>query len=690
MGVIYKLKPEVRDFILKQKKLHPQVSCRSLAKLVREKFKVTLSKSSINTVFKQAGLSMSVGRRRKKPLRHAEKPKESPPPQPIPQAPIIQERQLPIEPAKKEEASVPTEEQEAPVSAEEIAPEELKESEAPPQALKPEKPIVAPEPMPEALVPGEELLQPKQEQPAIEKPPIEKTPQPPIEKTPVEPPVEEIIRASKPEPPAPAVEKPTPKAMPLMPFETERQKEESPKAKQLRPLEPQTLEIPKIKEGESFECPGAILLKAADYLIGGSFYFADAIREYIRLPQAELLAKTEAAIYMPMCETLKIDESSACPWPFLYKVFNKEELFAYLFDLKNHHELNQTVKQLASHIFQEVRCVKINYTDGSSLYLDGQLHTVWSTPHIPYSFVTPIQNLKNYINTCFFSSQPFVIFTAPGYDEPPKELFNFMLSFGSREKRASRMDIFGSKLEELGAVPLEEGKATHFVFGLWPWQFGHYRNIIKLKEFKPFHEEMSKQDFYLAEIELELTQPELEQKIQLRGCALKKGPDDKIRFVILSNIWTKQTPQELAGLYLQRWPNLEESFQDYSRKIELFTYTASPSADIFSTENLSFENEQESAISMLFGNYLKILDTFVRTYFLPFGYESKDFLATNERFYSLKATVQRQKEAVVVTFHPPAGYKYLADLTYACRRVNEREVVFPRGYRLWLQVAVLA
>jgi hypothetical protein len=672
MGVVYKLKPEVKDFILKQKKIHPQLSCRSLAKLVREKFKTSLSKSSINFVLKEAGLSMPVGRRRKKSLRQAGAPKKIKP-------------KLP---------------------AEEIAPEELKESEPikPPAPVKPAEPAVAPKPMPEALIPlqgmaQEELVQekqaqekqapepqPKAEQPRIELPPLE---QPQVEPPPVGPPPEEIIPEVKPEAAPPIVEKPTPKAMPLMPFETERQKEESPKAKQPKPIEPETLEIPTIKEGASFECPGAILLKAADYLIGGSFYFADAIRQYIRLPQAELLARTEAAIYLPLCEALKIDDASPCPWPFLYRVFNKEELFAYLFDLKNNKELTQGLKQLASHIFQEVRCVKINYADGSSLYLDGQLHTVWSTPHIPYSFVTPIQTIKNYINSCFFSSQPFVIFTAPGYDEPPKELFNFMLSFGSVEKRAVRMNIFGSRLEELGVVPLEEGKATHFVFGLWPWQFGHYRNILKLKEFKPFHEEMSKQDLYLAEIELELTQPELEQKIQLRGCALKQSPEDKIRFVILSNIWTKQTPEELVGLYLQRWPNLEESFQDYSRKIELFTYTASPSADIFSTENLNFESEQESEINMLFGNYLKILDTFVRTYFLPFGYEGKDFLATSERFYGLKATVQRQKEAVVVTFHPPVSYKFLADLTYACRRVNEREVVFPRGYRLWLQVAPL-
>ena len=589
MGVIYKLKQEVKDFILEQKKAHPHVSCRSLAKLVEEKFSIRLSKSSINLVFKEAGLSMPVGRRRKKPARQARAPEEI-------RAKLV----------------------------EEIVPEELKEE-------------MAPQVQPEAA--------------------------------------------------PPVIEKPTPQALPLMPFETERQQAESPKAKQAQPLEPEAVEIPTMEEYTNLECPGAVLLKAADYLIGGSFYFADAIRQYMRLSPAELLARTEAAIYLPLCETLKIDKAAPYPWPFLYKVFSKEELFSYLFDLKNNKQLIQDLKQLTNHIFQEVRCVKINYADGNSLYLDGQLHTVWSTSHIPYSFVTPIQTIKNHINSCFFSAKPFVIFTAPGYDVPPREFFSFMLSFGSVEKKASRMNIFSNRLEELGVVPLEEGRSAHFVFGLWPWQFGHYRNVIKLKEYKPFQEEMSKQNFYIAEIELELSQPDFEQKIQLRGCALKKSPEDKIRFVILSNYWSEQTAQDLARLYLQRWPNPEEAFQDYSRKIELFTYTATPSADIFSTENLNFESEGESELNMLFGNYLKILDTFVRMYFLPFGYENKDFLTTNERFYGLKATVQKQKEAVVVTFHPPDGYKFLADLTYACNRVNEREVVFPPNYRLWLQAA---
>ncbi|MDP8213454.1 MAG: hypothetical protein P9X22_09260 [Candidatus Zapsychrus exili] len=63
MGVIYKFKQEVIDFILSQKKENSVLSCRKLADIVSKKFSLVVSKSSINTILKKAQLSSSVGRR---------------------------------------------------------------------------------------------------------------------------------------------------------------------------------------------------------------------------------------------------------------------------------------------------------------------------------------------------------------------------------------------------------------------------------------------------------------------------------------------------------------------------------------------------------------------------------------------------------------------------------------------------
>lgn len=64
MGVVHKLKDEVRDFILVQKNKNPKLSCRALVEVVNKRFGLEVSKSSINAIIQQASLSSKVGRPR--------------------------------------------------------------------------------------------------------------------------------------------------------------------------------------------------------------------------------------------------------------------------------------------------------------------------------------------------------------------------------------------------------------------------------------------------------------------------------------------------------------------------------------------------------------------------------------------------------------------------------------------------
>ncbi|MBI3618083.1 MAG: helix-turn-helix domain-containing protein, partial [Candidatus Omnitrophica bacterium] len=62
MGVVYKFRKEVIDFVLQQKRTDDDLGCRQLAVLTSEKFKIQVSKSSVNAIIKNANLSNSVGR----------------------------------------------------------------------------------------------------------------------------------------------------------------------------------------------------------------------------------------------------------------------------------------------------------------------------------------------------------------------------------------------------------------------------------------------------------------------------------------------------------------------------------------------------------------------------------------------------------------------------------------------------
>ena len=58
----YKLSPEIKDFILAQAKEHPELGCRKMIGRIEREFKIKVSKSSINALIKQAGLSKAAGR----------------------------------------------------------------------------------------------------------------------------------------------------------------------------------------------------------------------------------------------------------------------------------------------------------------------------------------------------------------------------------------------------------------------------------------------------------------------------------------------------------------------------------------------------------------------------------------------------------------------------------------------------
>lgn len=551
MGVIYKLKSEIKDFILEQKRLNTILGCRSLSLLVENKFQLKVSKSSINTLIKQAGLSMPIGRRPKKRRRRQE-----------------------------------------------VAPPKLIEfkAEAPPE-IKPEKPAE------------------------------------PVVAQPATPPIKEQVAVHA-----------------ELPSET--------------------------------VCTGAILLKATDCLIRGSYSLAEAIKNRLNRPQNDLLAKTEGLIYLPLFEK---DLSGL--WALVNKGLSLEGLSAYLNELQSIRTMPSDILRIISNTLQEVRCIKISCSNGNIFYLDGQMHTVWSTPYLPYDFSATIYNIKGYISESFFKDRPLILFTAPGYDIASKEFFNFILSLDTKEKTITKLTLYGNKLEELEVIPLEQAKRRFFVFGLWPWQFVECRKINKIGEFKPCYIQAQQKDFYIADIEVELSQPIDKQSVTLRGCALKTTLTEKTRLVILTNLANEAAnPEELANIYLGHWPNLEEGFKDFSRKIELFTYTAA-SQRFFSPEVLNLSKESSRDVRLLLGNYLKALDLYVRWHLLPLGYEDKDLPTINERFYALKVRLKREKDCLLATFQPPQGFPFLKELEYACRRINEKAIIDSEHKRLQLSPA---
>ena len=628
MGVIYKLKPEIKSFILEIKKAKPILSCRGLVVLIADKFKINISKSSVNTLIKEAGLSLSVGRRRKRRRRKV-----------AGLLPVVTEPQV------KALVELP------PEGGKDLSLAGQIETPLPPPAqVQAEPPLPAPVP---AIPEEKPTTTPVEETGEI----VAGAPTLPEITAPVTPPpIETPAAAVTPPPTSPEVITPSPPQM----------------------------EIPTEAEGL-----GTIILKAADYLLNGSHYIAEAIQNRLRSPKPDLLAKTEYLLYLPLFDAPlnKPLESDCGLWSLLNQRFASREIVSYLDEIQEIRVLSSDIFRIISTIFQEVRGIRVSLSAGSSFYLDGQLHTIWSAPQIPYNFTTTFPNITSYIHKYFQDHAPLVLFMAPGFDAPTRELFDFMSSLEATEKSMVRLTLFGNKFEELDEVNLEQNKKRRFILGLWPWQFGQFRRVKTIGEFRKFSFAPLNRDFYLAEGQIELSQPNSSHKVTLKACFLKTNLEDKIRLSLLTNLSPEEANLEtLAEIYLNHWPNLEEAFQDFSRKIELFTYMAN-SQRFFSIEELNFMREPSVDTNTLLNLYLQALDLYVRLHFLPSGYEDKDFATTKEQFYRLKASLKKHERYTQVTFQPPAGFAFLKDLEYACHRLNEKEIIFSDGRRLWFSIA---
>ncbi|MCX5695857.1 MAG: hypothetical protein NTW18_04230 [Candidatus Omnitrophica bacterium] len=623
MGVIYKIKPEVRDFILEQKNNSPSLSCRKLTALVLDNFKIELSKSSINMIIKEAGLSAPVGRTPKKKRRHIA----------MPNLPILLEdasvRQ--VERTGQEEEEKAREEEERKVKEE-------TEKKAREEVVKKEQ---------EELLAQEEKL--KSEEEVARKIEEEKWARIAEE--------ERLAKESREEAERKAKEEELSKA----------REEEERKAQ----VEATAHPVANVEKFHQIEDSGIILLEAADYIIGASKLIAAAIKS--RLPDApgNLEDLVENLIYLPLFQE-KAEKA------FI------DKLSGYLEKIENIKVINLDISRIIASSLQEARCVKVILSDGANLYLDASMYSVWSSPHIPYDFASPIHNLKKYINQYFNEDYPLVIFNAPGYDMPSQEFFNLLEALDGRGNAITNLVISGNKFEELEVLPVNQAKKRFFVFGVWPWQFTECRRVKNLGEFRLFRLEEQNKDLYIADIEMELRQPTKAKQIVLNGCVLKTSLTEKTRLVLLSNfsVGTKKA-EELVALYFNHWPNLEEAFQDYSRKIELFTYTAN-SQRYFSAENINLGLAQVSTVKDLFASYLAAIDAYVRWHLLPSGYEDKEFTATRERFYNLIAEPTRKKRSCLMKFVLPPAYAFDKDLSYLCRRINEKEVVLSSGHKLYL------
>jgi len=452
-------------------------------------------------------------------------------------------------------------------------------------------------------------------------------------------------------------------------------KKEAPPA----PVEPTVTEV----LAEERVCSGAIMLKALDSLIGGSQEINALISRATGVNPQESIHLTEALIF----KSLFGKDTFSTLGDLIGVRYPPDKINNYYTQIKEITDIRLDTVKIISNCFSEAKGVKVHFVDGSVIHLDGQLYSSWPATRFPFDFSNTLVQLKNNLNKCFLSGQPLVLFSPPGYDILPKDFFTFILNICSKDNYPDSLVLFGNQLEELDNIALNSQQRCNLIFGLWPWQFNSSRKVKKIGEFSLKYVKELDRDLYLGEVEIDLFRASVNQHVSLKGCAVKTDLKEKIRLVILNSAEQTLDLEELAGIYLSRWPNFEEAFQDFSRKIELFTY-AGGEAKFFSLDNFGLDTAAMTMeLKEIFASYIKILDTYLRWHFLPAEYLGKDLASTNDCFYRIpvKLTVNqaRLKAKTLVS----QEYQFLKDLEYLNCRLNERKINDASGKIFWFESA---
>ncbi|MFA6217547.1 MAG: hypothetical protein WDL87_07885 [Candidatus Omnitrophota bacterium] len=436
---------------------------------------------------------------------------------------------------------------------------------------------------------------------------------------------------------------------------------------------------------------GAFFLKAADCLTNVSVGFNEIVAQKLGVSLQDIAGKTDFLLYKQLFsdpqsrETLNQVSGLKA---FVGSRIEVKEMDSYLEEIKQVMTLPAVLCQLITKSFQEIRCVKIRLIDGTYFLLDGRLSTIWqSAENIPFDFSVTYNEIKSYIKN-IIAGKPVVLFMGPEKKQAMGEFFRFLMNLYSQGKNISNLALCNNSSQELEVIDFAglHDKKMQVIFGLWPWQYGQYRKITYLEKFKFYRFEQIKKDFYIADVNVEFTQPIVNNSLILRGCALKNSLNEKVRLVILTNASVSElSSSDLVAAYLERWPNLEETYEDYNRKNELFFYTDAAKST-FSLGLLNVNLEPSLGLDMLFSYYLQALDLYAKWRFFPQGYRKKDFSTMNELFYQLPCQLKITKNKLLLTFIVPAEYPFLKDLSYACCRVNERGIVLKNAYRLFMEV----
>ncbi|MCX5681443.1 MAG: hypothetical protein NT079_04095 [Candidatus Omnitrophica bacterium] len=559
MGVIYKLKQEVINYILKLKRADQGLGCRKIAELASTHFQTTISKSSVNAVLKDSSLSSSVGRRANKQKRKSEKFK-------IPEH-------------RKEQIFV-----NAPLSI---------------------------------------LGEPRTSAPSLS-----------------------------------------------------------------------------IAQPPNVESLGTLFLKAAEWQMkrqGVLRFFCEKFGPI--LCEEKILKLAEAFLFLPLFGEHDSERFADFNKEGLWAISNidsaptmgqKQESYDALLNLEKR---AQEVTLEYGQIFSEASFFQFTLEDGTEFCIDGQMNSSWGKDNVQSDFSVSLDKSIDLLSKNFVINTTSMILREATTEEPlPSSFFNMISSFENMPgKRIRRVDMMTSQKEVVSSFDKIVEKKRYYISGLYGSR-GLLSKFVpnKKQEPKQICSALTQEVYYCWKATTAFRLPDGRQ-ISADMALISQKKDESPLFAILTNIPADVRPIEnVVGAFLEKWPHPLNGHKYLSERqkrrlhacCDIVGFPDEKSGAVREGELFKEKDFLSEFANAVLGG---LHDYSARHFFHPHDCRIS-FSDAQERFYSLRGTIKKEQGLLKVALSVPLDYVYRNELNFLIQRVDESEIVDPKGYRLAIEI----
>ena len=329
----------------------------------------------------------------------------------------------------------------------------------------------------------------------------------------------------------------------------------------------------------------------------------------------------------------------------------------------------------AGNLQQEIVGIHFMKQDKARLTLDGQMRSLClgSTPE---ALARPLSVVDKELGDVFLRHRPLILFAMPGFSLYGAEITELFESFQGEDPEKSitninLVDAKGKIKDCLSDLPV----ARHsIIFGLWPWQYQIPGNVKPKGGYRYLWFGPTSTEFSVGESELSISQHTSNKELTIRLIHIKHR---KTGFPMLSlgtNIPKNEAKtKEIALLYLNRWPYIENSFEEYLKlqKQKLPIFALEP-------------DFQKPGLPYLLDFIVAILSAYVQKHLFSSEKIGQDFASLRQKLYNLSGKTTYSKKNLFIELGIPSEVDYAEDVVLACRRVNEANCRIAGDIKIWL------